>query len=116
MKKIIAIATAITIAIIISTSFAIPASAERTNTVYKLETVIVSWKLEHDDYKVTCLDENGDLWEFYDEEPWNIGDIAIIQLYAFDDDYTHDEILDVEYCSSLELHELAYYILEVTGA
>ena len=115
MKKIIAIAIIITIAIIISVSFAIPANAER-NTVYTLDTVIVGIELEPGRIKLECLDNNGDIWEFYDEGKWHIGDIAIIRLFTFDEDYTHDEILEVEYGGNLELHELAYYILDITGA
>lgn len=115
MRKIIIIATIITIVIIVSCACALPARAERSQ-VYTLDTVIVGIELEPDRIKLECLDNNGELWEFYDEDEWHIGDIAIIRLFAFDDDYTHDEILDVEYCGSLELHELAYYILEVTGA
>lgn len=115
MRKIIIIATIVTIVIIVSCAFALPVKAERSQ-VYTLDTVIVGIELERDCIKLECLDENGDVWEFYDEDEWHIGDIAILRLFAFDEDYTHDEILDVEYCGSLELHELAYYILDVTGA
>ena len=113
MKKLIAIATAITVAIIISCACAIPANAE---TIYTTDTVVVSWELEHDYYRIECLDEQGDIWCFYDEEPWNIGDMVVLRMFAFDEDYTHDEVLDVEYVGHLELHELAYYILDATGA
>lgn len=113
MKKVIAVATAITIAIIVSVSFAIPAKAE---SIYTLDTVIVGIELEPDCIKLECLDDKGDIWEFYDEDEWHIGDIVTLRLFAFDDDYTHDEVLEVEYHGNLELHELAYYILEVTGA
>lgn len=115
MKKIIAIATIVTIAIIVSISIALPVKAE-PHTVYTLDTVIVGIELERDCIRLECLDNNGDVWEFYDEDEWHIGDIAILRLFAFDEDYTHDEVLNVEYGGSLELHELAYYILEVTGA
>ena len=111
MKKVISIATAITIAIIVSVSFAIPSNAE---TVYTLDTVIVGIELKPDCIKLECLDDHGDIWEFYDEDEWHIGDIATLRLFAFDDDYTHDEVVDVEYGGSLQLHELARYILEVT--
>lgn len=112
MKKVISIATAITIAIIVSVASMIPAYAD---TVYTLDAVVVAYKLESDCYKLSCLDEQGELWEFYDEEPWHIGDIAILRLFAFDDDYTHDEILDAERCGTLELHELIQYIHSVTN-
>ena len=113
MKKVIVIATIITIAIIVSCACALPVHAE---TIYTLDTVVVGWELEYGNYKIDCLDENGDVWEFYDEEPWNIGDMVTLRLFAFDEDYTHDELLDVEYVGHLELHELAYYILDATGA
>ena len=112
MKKVIAIATAITIAIIVSMSFAIPADAEG---VYTLDTVIVGIELEPDCIRLECLDNNGDVWEFYDEDEWHIGDIAILRMFAFGNDYTNDEVVNVEYGGSLELHELAHYILRVTG-
>ena len=115
MKKIIAIATIVTIAIIVSVAVALPVKAE-PRTIYTLDAVIVGIELERDCIKLECLDDHGDIWEFYDEDEWHIGDIVTLRLFAFDEDYTHDEILDVEYNSSLELHELAYYILEVTGA
>ena len=108
MKKLIAIATAITVAIIVSMAFAIPADAE---AAYTLDTVIVGIELEPDRIKLECLDNNGELWEFYDEDEWHIGDIVTLRLFGFDDDYTHDEIVGAEYNGSLELHELAKYIL-----
>lgn len=111
MKKLIAIATAITVAIMVSMAFAIPADAE---AAYTLDTVIVGIELEPDCIKLECLDSNGELWEFYDEDEWHIGDIATLRLFGIDNDYTHDEIVGAEYNGSLELHELALYILEVT--
>lgn len=114
MKKAIAIATAITIAIIVSVSFAIPAHAERS-LFYTLDTVIVGYELSDENWLMSCLDNHGDTWQFYDEEPWHIGDIVTLKLFASGASYYDDEVVDVEYGGNLELHELAKYILRSTG-
>ena len=112
MRKLIAIATAVTIAIIVSVSFAIPADAE---SAYTLNTIIVDIDPVYDYFKVECLDENGDTWEFYDEYPWNFGDVAVLRMRESYGDYTNDEVMDVSYNGHLELHEIANFILESIG-
>lgn len=98
--KIIAIATFITCMLILSCAYAIPAHAE-VEGFYTVPALVTAIDMEQD--KVTCVLHDGNIFEFYGAEDWNIGDIC--DLYMWDcnspEDITDDEVIDVTYIEHL---------------
>ena len=68
---------------------------------YLLNTIVQEVNKETD--TVTCIDYNGNLWEFYGVEDWQKGDFATMMMNTcgtiniFD-----DEIIKVEYNGNVE--------------
>ena len=95
--KTIIIATIITVVIMISTAFALPASAERG--FYAKEAIVVEWEQigETNLRVITVEDEEGNLWGFYDDEDfYKIGDVVILRMCdLFDEIEEDDEVTDV---------------------
>ena len=96
--KIIAIATIITICLIISCAFATPAGAEEADhgEFYpKLTIVRSSTRIEARLWVVECVDKVGNVWTFYDEEgTWAEGDIANLLMWVMTEDPFDDEIIE----------------------
>ena len=76
------------------------ANAEREEgKVYaRLAVVVGTERLAYDYYKVTCQDKDSNLWIFFeDDNRWKVCDFCNLLMYAYDDDFTHDEVVDVTY-------------------
>ena len=95
--KIIAIATIITICLILSCAYAIPANAETRPEFYpKLTVVIDIEQIEDNMWIVECQDCKGNIWSFFnDENTWAPGDIANLLMMAINDREEEDEIIEV---------------------
>lgn len=90
--KIIIIATIITIMLICSVAYAMPAHAEDYGEFYPRLTVVV----EVEGNTVICRDREGNLWEFFsDEHDWTCGDICNLLMWNVSDDATEHEIVEV---------------------
>lgn len=94
--KIAIIATIITCIIIVSCSFVLTASAEMDNCYACLTIVINTQQIENNLWIISCQDKDGNYWTFFDDNnSWTKGDIANLLMYCYDDDITHNEIIDV---------------------
>lgn len=104
--KIVAIATIITICIMVSCAFAMPAKAE--DEVIEIFAVVIDFNYEDD--SVDCLDEEGNIWSFYEIEDWIIGDKVMLTIWT-----PTDEILDVDYLGWWDIFKVSHYVVEVCG-
>ena len=93
------IATIITIIIICSCAYAIPAQAEagsRPEFYPKLTIVVKVISVSNDLWIVECRDKDGHIWTFYDDElTWSKGDIANLLMWAINENKEEDEIIEV---------------------
>lgn len=93
--KIIAIATALTLAIIISCACAMPAVAEHADhgEFFPQLSVVVGYEqISANEWIIECMDKDGEVWGFYgEEEDAHIGNIFNLLLWD-----TGDEIQVVE--------------------
>lgn len=105
--KIIAIATLITALIIFSCAYAMPACAEN-NEVAEIFAVIIDFNYTED--SVDCLDEQGNIWTFYDIDDWIVGDKVMLTVWT-----CTDEILDIEYLGWWNIFEVSHYVVGVCG-
>lgn len=86
MKKLIAIATAITVAIMIACAYALPADADELCPV--LTVVIDTERVDAAVREIICQDRAGMIWSFYaDDTDWGEGDVVILLMW-------HDEVID----------------------
>lgn len=95
MKKLAMICTILTIAIMIATAFAMPAVADCG--YYAKEGIVTAWEtIEETDLRiVTVTDEEGNLWDFFDDEGfYHIGDVVIMRMHDLSDE--HDEADEVD--------------------
>ena len=102
--KIVAIATIITICIMISCAFAMPAHAEESD-IAEIFAVVIDFDYEND--SVDCLDEEGNVWTFYEIEDWIIGDEVVLTVWT-----VTDEILDLRYIGWMDIFELSHYVIK----
>ena len=94
MKKLISMV--LILAVLFSVSCAI-AEREEGKTYSRLAVVVECEQVDNV-YMVTCQDKDGNLWQFFDDENyWKICDLCNLLMFAYDDDFTHDEIIDVVY-------------------
>lgn len=94
MKKLISL---LMVAVVLFSVVSAMADREEGKTYSRL-AVVVGWEKVGDEWLVTCQDREGNLWSFYDDERyWKICDFCNLLMFAYDDDFTHDEILDVTY-------------------
>lgn len=96
--KTITIATIVTIVIMLSCAFAMPASAEdeRKEFYPKLTIVVDTEQASAELWIITCEDRTGNLWAFYDDAgEWNVGDIANLLMWNVGEREEEDEIIEV---------------------
>lgn len=95
--KIAIIATAITCAIIFSCALLVPACAEHGEFYPKLTVVTALDRVGNSTlFVVTCTDQNGDEWGFYEEERlWAIGDICNLMMWEINEREEDDEVVEV---------------------
>lgn len=94
MKKLIAL---LIMAVILFSVVGAKAEREEGKTYSRL-AVVVGWEKVEDEWLVICQDREGNLWSFYDDEGfWKICDFCNLLMFAYDDDFTNDEIIDVVY-------------------
>ena len=102
-KKTIIITTIAIIALIAGiATFAVNAHIDdAVDRLYPLNTVVQEINEEND--IVTCVDYNGNLWEFYGTEDWKEGDFAtMIMDTCGTTNIFDDEIVKVEYNGNVE--------------
>ena len=100
--KTIAIATIITIAIMISCAFAMPASAEvgDRGEFYPLLTVVTAYERigDTDLWVISVTDKDGQVWDFYgEEEDAHVGNIYNLLMWNLGEKEEADEIVEVYY-------------------
>lgn len=67
-----------------------PADAvERKPDYYALATVVTT--IDRNTNVVTCKDYNGNLWEFYGVEDWQVGDNANLLMDTMDTERIYDD-------------------------
>lgn len=104
--KIIAIATIITICLIISCAFATATADELNSDFYWKQMIVVSCENAGEEQLVLCEDRYGMIWGFYDEEyEWDVGDYGYLLMWIGTDDPTDDEVIDVEWYGYTEKPE-----------
>ena len=108
--KIITIATAITMAIIIACSFALPAVAEvgDRGEFYPRLTVVVGYQhIGADLWVIECMDKDGQVWSFYgEEEDAHIGNVFNLLMWNMGEREEEDEIIEVYYEGRMDDHAL----------
>ena len=86
--------------------WAIPWIAIITNISAKSETYLLNTivqEINKETDTVTCIDYNGNLWEFYGVEDWQEGDFAtMIMNTCGTTNIFDDEIIKVEYNGNVE--------------
>lgn len=104
--KVIIIATILTICIIFSCAYAMPAGAEeldRGEFYPRLTVVVNTTRIETQLWVVECRDQWGHTWAFYDDEgTWNRGDIANLMMWAVSENPENDEVIDVYWAGYTE--------------
>lgn len=113
--KTIIIATIITVIIMISTAFALPASAEvgDRGEFYPRLAVVTSYERidETDLWVITCTDKDGDEWAFYgEEEDAHIGNIFNLLMWNLGENEEEDEIVEVYYEGCMDLDALSAWL------
>lgn len=103
--KIITIATAITIAIIMTCACAIPACAEvgDRGEFYPRLAVVTSYEKVGDLWIIDCTDKDGMVWSFYgEEEDAHIGTMFNLLMWNMGEEEEEDEIIEVYYEGRLD--------------
>lgn len=113
--KTIIIATIITVVIMISTAFALPASAEvgDRGEFYPRLAVVTSYERigETDLWVITCTDKDGNEWAFYgEEEDAHIGNIFNLLMWNLGENEEEDEIVEVYYEGCMDLDALSAWL------
>lgn len=81
---------------------------------YTMMTVIVGIEWDADTLYIVCLDSTGDTWVFEDCDEWHVGDM--VRLYMIAGETLEDDIIDGwEYMGTLDLHDMAMWILLATN-
>jgi flagellar basal body L-ring protein FlgH len=110
--KIATIATIMTALIITLCGITMTATAENLDT-YTVTAVVTAWENIGDTTLtvVTVTDENGNLWDFFDDEEfYKIGDVVTVTMWKVEDDEEADEVLDVEKIDHLEWFDLFQWL------
>lgn len=105
--KIITIATALTIALILSFSFIVPASAEigDRGEFYPLLTVVTAYEQigNTDLWVISVTDKDGRVWDFYgEEEDAHIGNIYNLLMWNMGEREEDDEIVEVYFEGTMD--------------
>ena len=113
--KTIIIATIITAVIMISTAFALPASAEvgDRGEFYPRLAVVTSYERigDTDEWIIVCTDKDGDEWAFYgEEEDAHIGNIFNLLMWNLGENEEEDEIIEVYYEGCMDLDALSAWL------
>lgn len=100
--KIITIATAITIALILTFAIMMPACAEvgDRGEFYPRLTVVVGYERigDTDMWIIDCMDKDGQVWSFYgEEEDAHIGIMFNLLMWNMGEAEEDDEIIEVYY-------------------
>ena len=94
--KVCIIAVIITCAILISCACAMPAYAEQRPEFYPKLTVVFDSVPDGDQWIVYCVDKSQNVWTFFDDEgTWAKGDVANLLMWAIDDCWENDQIVEV---------------------
>lgn len=94
--KTVAIATIITICLLISCSCIIPAQAENRPEFYPKLTVVFETEKLGNLWVVHCIDKSQNVWSFYDDEgTWAEGDIANLLMWSLNEIEEEDEVIEV---------------------
>lgn len=103
--KMTAIATIVTALIIAMCGCIMTASAEPADhgEFYPLLTVVTDChKLDKGLWIITCEDQYGNEWEFFeDETPWRPGDLANLLMMRINNNVEDDEVIEVYYTGHL---------------
>ena len=105
--KIITIATAITIALVLSFSFIVPASAEvgDRGEFYPLLSVVTAYEQigDTDMWIISVTDKDGRVWDFYgEEEDAHIGNIYNLLMWNMGEREEDDEIVEVYFEGTMD--------------
>lgn len=103
--KISIIATVITAIIIVGCSIAFSAAmAEDYGEFYPRLTVVVDSKHVDNEWIVYCVDHEGNIWAFYDDEgEWERGDIANLLMWnIISESIEEHEIINVYWSGYIE--------------
>lgn len=100
MKEVkVCIIATITVLLIVSCVYVMPAQAEAHPEFYPLLTIVVSIDDGMNTYCVNCLDKDGNVWSFYayheDGEEWAEGDIANLLMMTIDEIQENDQVVEV---------------------
>lgn len=110
--KIAIVATIITCIIIVSCSFTVIATAETYNCYACLTVITDTQQIENNLWVVSCQDKDGNCWKFFDDNySWAKGDIANLLMYCYDEDITHNEIIDVYWEGYTENIDIFFMIM-----
>lgn len=91
MKKEIVMATLVCLTV--GSGFTIGKATERkqVENLYPLSTVVTGINIEDD--SVTVEDSNGNLWDFYGTEDWEVGDGCSLLMDSNGTDNIEDDII-----------------------
>lgn len=105
------IATVLTIIVIFSCMFAIPATAEDRGEFYPKLTVVFKTEKIGDLWVVYCIDKTQNIWSFFDDEDtWEKGDIANLLLWNMGENEEDDEIIEVYWEGYTENLETFFHV------
>lgn len=113
--KIIIIATIVTIMLICSVAYAMPAHAEELpEDFYTLDAVVIGWdQIGETERQIDCLAEDGNIWSFFDEKgEWEVGDTLFLVMWECTEDEEDDEVIDVIWTGYLEPEALGRFLWE----
>lgn len=110
--KIIIIATIATVLLICSVAYAMPVHAEEHGEFYPRLAVVVGWGKVAEDLRIVyCMDKQGEIWSFYDEEEeWDAGDVANLLMRDTGKDAETHEIVEVYYEGHLNTIDFANWL------
>lgn len=109
------IATAMTIAIILSCACIVPASAEvgDRGEFYPLLTVVVGYERigDTDEWVIDCMDRFGRVWSFYgEEEDAHIGIMFNLLMWNMGEAEEDDEIIEAYYEGRMDTMEMTHWM------
>lgn len=115
MKKIIAIATIITVAIMLACACAMPACAEvgDRGEFYPRLTVVTGYEKlgDTDEWIIYCTDKDGMVWSFYgEEEDAHIGTMFNLLMWNMHEEEEQDEVIEVYYEGEMSPAEMAHWM------
>ena len=79
---------------------------------YPRLTVVVECKPIDNEYIIDCVDRNGNIWSFYSEDTWDIGDMVNLLMWNATGIEIEDEIIEVYYEGYISNLDLFF---EITG-